>query len=251
MDAAAYSTWLFGIHCIALAMHNMSDSREFINYRRWIWSVIHSIYQKHRSSYVCSHEITVFSKVISNQLAGIFVAATTVFTGATLGAISAFALARFELRSQVESYRNKWKTFDVVEAVIESYGLRVILLIRLCPLVPFNIFNYFIGLTSVSFISYCIGCIGMIPVIFLYCFIGSTLSELTENRFFMLSIIGTIIALIAMLCIGYIAKRRFDKMSRVYYDNKESYWTLPGLEDRGGEEESVEFSELFQDPQYE
>ena len=121
-----------------------------------------------------------FRAALDDQWLGILLATLIVWVGATLGAVTAFVLGRFVLRQKVLSYRGRYAKLDIVERVVQDHGFRVTLLLRLSPIIPFNVFNYAMGLTSVTLKAYSMASVGMIPGTLVYCFIGGTLSALTD-----------------------------------------------------------------------
>lgn len=62
--------------------------------------------------------------------------------GATMGSVLAFALGRFVLQEQAQGLFNKFKILKAVDRVIETQGLKLVILLRLSPIVPFSAFNY-------------------------------------------------------------------------------------------------------------
>ena len=144
-----------------------------------------------------------------------------VLCGASLGASTAFLLGRFVFRDAVAKYKQKYEKFDVIDKVVEQQGLKVTLLLRLSPIIPFSAFNYFMGLTGVSFRDYNIAHVGMIPGTLAYCFIGGTLGAIGDSAKVGLSnptvltvtIVGTLIAVIGMIYISYVAKKEFSKIA--------------------------------------
>ena len=77
------------------------------------------------------------------------------------------------------------------------------------------------GLTAVTFKDYNIAHIGMIPGTFTYCFIGSTLGAIgdsvgfTDPVILTVTIVGTIVAVIGMIYISWIAKKEFNKIAEL------------------------------------
>ena len=77
------------------------------------------------------------------------------------------------------------------------------------------------GLTSVTLKSYSTACIGIIPGTLAYCFIGGTLNALTDASsvgfsnptVLIFTIAATVVTIIGMIYMGYIAKREFNKMA--------------------------------------
>ena len=143
--------------------------------------------------------------------------------GASLGATAAFLLAKTLLRESIQPFKKKYPTFDVIDQIVEIYGLRVTFLLRLSPLIPFNVFNYLMGLTSIKLKDYVIAFLGMIPGVFAFCFIGGTLGSLSDsmNRSAMITdnvvglillIGGTAVTVIGMIAISVYAKKKYAEL---------------------------------------
>ena len=107
------------------------------------------------------------------------VGSLSVWIGAEIGSCIAFLLGKFVLRDLSERLASKYKVGKAIDYAIRQEGLKVVLMLRLCPLVPFNAFNYAIGITAVKFWDFAIGGIGMIPATVLYVFVGTTLGSIT------------------------------------------------------------------------
>merc|ERR1719410_2015062 len=158
-------------------------------------------------------------RVVAGPWGGVFLATLVVLAGAALGASTAFLLGRFVFREKVASYKSKYEKFDIIDKVVEQQGLKVTILLRLSPVIPFSAFNYFMGLTGVSFRHYNIAHVGMIPGTLAYCFIGGTLGAIGESVGFAdpvvltVTIAGTILAIIGMVYISFVAKKEFAKIA--------------------------------------
>ena len=63
---------------------------------------------------------------------------------------------------------------------IETEGLKLLILLRLCPLVPFTIFNTMCGATSISYTDFLIGLLGVAPLTIMFVFMGTTASDITK-----------------------------------------------------------------------
>ena len=100
-----------------------------------------------------------------------------------------------------------------------------------------------------------------------YCFIGATLSSLEDTAsvgfsnptVLIITIVGTVAALIGMIYMGYIAKKEFNKLAAEIKASKES--TSPMAEMNGAHTESrdvsadedsadLQYNDLQQNPQY-
>ncbi len=92
-------------------------------------------------------------------------------TGATLGAVPAFLIARYLAADWVEQ-----KTGDRLKRLkegVEDEGWRFVAFVRLVPVFPFNLLNYALGLTRIRLSHYLIATyICMLPGAFAYTYLG-------------------------------------------------------------------------------
>ena len=107
------------------------------------------------------------------------VGSTACVIGASVGAILTMLLGRYVFRNAAENLYRKYPVLHALNKAIESEGLYLIFLLRLCPLVPFTLFNFIIGITDMKFFDYCLGMLAIIPITILYVFMGTTLSDIT------------------------------------------------------------------------
>jgi uncharacterized membrane protein YdjX (TVP38/TMEM64 family) len=89
-------------------------------------------------------------------------------------------LGRFVLKDWVSKKAVDYPMIAAINSAIEEQGLKLILLLRLCPVIPFNILNYMMGITAMRIRDYMIGCTGMIPGTLVYVFIGTTISDIAS-----------------------------------------------------------------------
>ena len=106
------------------------------------------------------------------------VGSLTVFAGAWTGSILAWTLGKFVFREKSEKCAKGYQVTKALDTAIKTEGLKLVLLLRLCPLVPFTYFNYMMGITSVTFYDYAVGGLGMIPGIIVYVFVGTTIGSI-------------------------------------------------------------------------
>ena len=126
------------------------------------------------------------------------------------------------LREQISAWASKYEKFGLIDKVVQLNGLKVTFLLRLAPIIPFNAFNYFMGLTSVTLRDYCIAHFGMLPGTAAYCFLGTTLSSVsdagaagfTDNIVVLVVfIVCLVLAFVGMGYIGWYAKKEFNKLA--------------------------------------
>ena len=156
------------------------------------------------------------------EIKGVMLASTVVWIGASVGATFAFINGRYLLRGIVTYYTAKSKKFALIDNVVGMNGFKVTFLLRLSPVTPYNVFNYFMGLTSVKLRDYIFACIGMIPDSIVYCFIGGSIASIAELSsvgfgshpvLLIMTIVGTVVAIIGVVYISYVAKKEFNKMA--------------------------------------
>ena len=113
---------------------------------------------------------------------------------------------------------------EAIDKAIHKEGLKLVLLLRLCPVMPFNAMNYLMGITSVEAKDYIIGCVGMIPGTLVFVFIGTTISDIadtakgkSENNTLILVflIVGSIVGFAGIVWISIIAKRMLNEKLQV------------------------------------
>ncbi|HDH16264.1 MAG TPA: sulfurtransferase, partial [Gammaproteobacteria bacterium] len=92
-------------------------------------------------------------------------------TGATLGALGSFLIARYLTHDWVAN-----KTGGRIKALmngVENEGWRFVAFVRLVPLFPFNILNYALGLTPIKLLHYFVATyIFMLPGAIAYTYLG-------------------------------------------------------------------------------
>lgn len=110
--------------------------------------------------------------IASGLLFGLVAGAAVVVFAATLGAWSAFLLARWLGRDGVS--RIRWARIASIDAMLERRGLISVLLVRLVPLFPFMAVNYAAGLSGVRQRDYLLGtAVGIIPATVGYTALGA------------------------------------------------------------------------------
>jgi uncharacterized membrane protein YdjX (TVP38/TMEM64 family) len=152
---------------------------------------------------------------------GIAIGTCVVFIGATIGAIAAMLIGRYALRSFIETKTRRWPKFVAVEEAIDEEGLKLVLLLRLCPIIPFNGMNYFMGITTVRLRDYALGSFGMLPGTIAYVYFGSALGSISQAAqgdydggmgLLIFGIIGSVLAIIAICYVSYIAKKKINSI---------------------------------------
>jgi uncharacterized membrane protein YdjX (TVP38/TMEM64 family) len=92
-------------------------------------------------------------------------------TGATVGAVAAFVIARYLASDWVSRKASGW-TRQLIEGV-ESEDWRFVAFVRLVPLFPFNLLNYALGLTRIGISAYVVASyVFMLPGALAYTYLG-------------------------------------------------------------------------------
>ncbi len=92
-------------------------------------------------------------------------------TGATLGAVLAFVIARYLASGWVE--QKTGGRLKRLKEGVENEGWRFVAFVRLVPLFPFNLLNYALGLTRIRFTHYLIATyVCMLPGALAYTYLG-------------------------------------------------------------------------------
>ena len=98
-------------------------------------------------------------------------------TGATL----AFVLGRKFFRARIQRKIASQPRFAAIDRAVEKKAFKMVLLLRLSPLVPFSLLNYALGLSNIRLSTYVVASfIGMLPGTFMYVYLGSLITNLSE-----------------------------------------------------------------------
>lgn len=92
-------------------------------------------------------------------------------SGASLGAVLAFLIARYVAADRV-AQKSQGRLRQLIEGV-EAEGWRFVAFTRLVPLFPFNLLNYALGLTRIPFLHYlAASVVCMLPGAIAYTYLG-------------------------------------------------------------------------------
>ena len=128
----------------------------------------------------------------------------------------AFFLGKYVFRKKSEEIAARYRVLSALDKAFQTEGLKVVLLLRLCPLVPFNAFNYVMGITAVSFFAYALGGIGMLPGTIVYVFVGTTIGSIQDAASgnydagpagLVMLIVGSVLACAAIIYVSFVVKR--------------------------------------------
>ena len=102
-----------------------------------------------------------------------------VIIGTTIGATSAFLIARHLFGKEVSIWLLNHPTLQVVDEEFVHEGWKIILLTRMVPFFPFKLSNYFFGLMRFSLRDFIIGTLfGIIPITVFNVYLGSLAANL-------------------------------------------------------------------------
>lgn len=129
-------------------------------------------------------------------------------TGATIGAMLAFLIARF-IASNWVSDKAGVRLKKLMNGV-DNEGWRFVAFTRLVPLFPFNLLNYALGLTKIPFTHYSLATyICMLPGTFAYSYLGYAGKEAISGGE---DIVQKVMLAIALLAIASFLPRLINKL---------------------------------------
>lgn len=136
-----------------------------------------------------------------------------------------------------------------LDLAIQNEGLRICILLRLCPLVPFNAFNYLMGGTSISFKNYVLGGFATIPIVTINIFMGTTIGSIKAAvsgeyeggivEVVILSV-GALLSVFLVVYIGALIKRYLKRFAQKTTIEQQELAVLPAEQaKKGGTETNV------------
>jgi uncharacterized membrane protein YdjX (TVP38/TMEM64 family) len=138
----------------------------------------------------------------SGLLFGTAVGTPVAIAAATLGAVVAFAIARFVAHDAVEHLAGARLTR--IQEWIERRGFWAVLYARITPGVPYSMLNYVAGVTRVGLPTFAAAtAIGVAPRAFAYTALGGSLDDLGSPE-----AIAAFVMLVVMALVGAVLLRR-------------------------------------------
>jgi len=164
-----------------------------------------------------------FDMAYGNIIIATSLASVSVFVGVCFGSALAFLIGRHVFKGCLRERAERNKTFHGIEVAIEKKGLKMLLLVRLCPVIPYNILNYLLGTTNISFLNYNLASFGMLPGIVFFCYLGAMLcsfhgalsgkTSTGVGTLYAIAIVGVLV--IMCICyIGHATKKEIDKITK-------------------------------------
>lgn len=99
------------------------------------------------------------------------------WTGALIGAVLDFGIARWYGRPVVEHFISN-KYLNLTNVFFKRHGIMAVFITRLMPIIPFKVISYGAGLTKLTLWKFIIAtAIGQTPAIVLYSILGQNLSH--------------------------------------------------------------------------
>lgn len=134
-------------------------------------------------------------------------------TGATIGALLAFLVARYLASDWVE--QKTGGRLKQLKQGVEGEGWRFVAFVRLVPLFPFNLLNYALGLTRIRFSHYLIATyLFMLPGAIAYTYLGYVGREAVAGDTSMVQLIQMGSLAIALLAIVAFLPRLIGRLRR-------------------------------------
>lgn len=106
-------------------------------------------------------------------LFGLWLGTAVVWIGANIAIVLSFLIARYAVRSRVETMASTRPRFAAVDRAIGEQGWKIVALMRLSPVFPFGLQNYLFGVTAIRFLPCFLASAAFIlPGTFLYVYLG-------------------------------------------------------------------------------
>ncbi|GKZ00662.1 hypothetical protein MPSEU_001018400 [Mayamaea pseudoterrestris] len=109
---------------------------------------------------------------------GLSIATFVAIGGSALGAVTCFVLGRYLMRNQVRSWTKSYPLFGAIDIATKENGLKIMAMLYLTPILPLGPVSYMCGTTSMKLSHFVVAKIASLPLMFLYTFIGASMSAL-------------------------------------------------------------------------
>jgi uncharacterized membrane protein YdjX (TVP38/TMEM64 family) len=132
-----------------------------------------------------------------------------VFVTGMTGAMIAFLLSRFLIRSQVRAAIEDHPNIRAAAEAVDDEGWKVLTLLRLSPAVPYSVQNYVIGITHVRFLTYVAAtAVGIIPGLIVNVYVGVLGSKASEGAAGMAGLAMLVAGLIATVLVTWLVTHK-------------------------------------------
>ncbi|KAH7916201.1 Golgi apparatus membrane protein TVP38 [Hygrophoropsis aurantiaca] len=103
--------------------------------------------------------------------------------GTVVGSAIVFVILRLLFSKRLRTWSSTNEKWQALETVVRAKGLPLIILIRVSSFPPWVYSNsLFASIESVSLIQFVIATLFVLPKVFLFCFVGSRLSKLSDGE---------------------------------------------------------------------
>lgn len=104
----------------------------------------------------------------------------TSFAG-LISAVLAFLISRYLVRNRMQIWLARFPRAAAIDTAVSSDGFRVVFLLRLASILPFIPVSYLMGVARIRAGAYVLATwLGLLPGTFLYVFVGSLVSEVSQ-----------------------------------------------------------------------
>jgi uncharacterized membrane protein YdjX (TVP38/TMEM64 family) len=137
----------------------------------------------------------------------------TMLLGATAAAIAGFVIGRYLARERFLKRFGDKEEFQKLSAWVEDNPWLAIPFVRIMPIFPFSVNNYALGLTRISFMTYLLSSLAaFVPMTGVLIFGANALyMTMVRGEIAWWLILGTMAAGLAVLALGLLGKRAFNR----------------------------------------
>jgi uncharacterized membrane protein YdjX (TVP38/TMEM64 family) len=129
------------------------------------------------------------------------------WTGALMGALTSFIIARLVGDVAVKKFVRNQRALDFIKHAGEKKGFWLILVSRLLPFISFDLISYMAGLSGIRTWAFILGTgIGMLPATIVYTFIGREFPVMEENSPILLTV--TVVLVFILIVFSLVQKIR-------------------------------------------
>lgn len=162
--------------------------------------------------------------VAAGVLYGLPIGAAIAICGALITATINYVVARWLFRGWIQSRLLRHPKIQAVTTAAHKEGLRLHLLLRLCPINPVAI-SYALGASGAPYRTFAIGTLGMIPGVFVEVYFGFAMKHIAKasgesSSYTMVHTIVTIVGLcLCVAMMSYIARIARRALARAEVEN--------------------------------
>jgi uncharacterized membrane protein YdjX (TVP38/TMEM64 family) len=164
-----------------------------------------------------------FFTAAAGFLFGMWAGLAVALCGSTLGAVTAYGIARFGFPARSAPEGARWRWVVVLERFVRGGGWKIVLSTRLIPFFPFKLSNYFFGWMRFPFRSFLFGTfVGIAPMTAVSVAAGSVASDLASllrpgdhavGSRWPWSLAGLAVALALFAYAGYQGRRKLRELN--------------------------------------